>query len=489
MTEQFRVNAGKCNSCVGQIDDNEVMTCFRCKENFHAVCNGSNVICNKSLLALYHQRSTKRNFVWYCDCCLTQLELVTTESQSSLSPKVRDIENKLDLLTAKVSSITDILAPSSTTALPQGNSHFSNSVWQNTSRITILKNSLSGSPDLEQLEKRIVDGHIAITNSKRNHKGDVIITCPTSAAANKVKELANEVLPDHTVNDPLVKYSWINVVGFETNHSSDAIFDLLIANNSAFESLKGKTQEDVAEYLAVKVVKPCLKNPSVYRALIKVSKSLREVIKLGKDKLRIGLYLCTVYDQAPQIRRCNKCQKYGHWVAECNLENGQACAKCASTLHETRNCPNPSQSKCINCIRAGIVNHHQPHAADSSACPCFVEYRKTSYASNGNTDLSQNNRNRMPLRPAPSAHQFYSNNSTPAPGLSHGVPAQTFSMIPHQSENVHGNNFSTRIQPSIVQGTGTGHIPHHSGNIHGNNFSASVQPAIVQGTSGGHLNY
>ena len=59
MTEQFRVNAGKCNSCMGQIDDNEVMTCFRYQENFHVVCNGSNVICKKSRLAIYHQRSTK----------------------------------------------------------------------------------------------------------------------------------------------------------------------------------------------------------------------------------------------------------------------------------------------------------------------------------------------------------------------------------------------------------------------------------------------
>ena len=158
--------------------------------------------------------------------------------------------------------------------------------------------------------------------------------------------------------------------------------DTNVKNNYVFESLKGKKMEEAAEFLEVKLVKPCLKNQSVYRALVKVSNSIRDIITRGQDKLRIGLYNCRVYDQSPQVRRCNKCQNFGHWVAECNSTNGQACAKCASVEHETRNYPGSSGPRCINCIRAGIVNLHPAHTADSSNCPCFINYRKNSY-SNG----------------------------------------------------------------------------------------------------------
>ena len=172
---------------------------------------------------------------------------------------------------------------------------------------------------------------------------------------------------------------WINIVGFETNHSTDTVFDLLVKNNYILECLVGKTKEDASEFLEVKHVKPCLKNQFVYRALVKVSNAIRGIISRGNGKLCIGLYSCRVYDQSPQVRRCNKCQNFGHWVAECNSNNGQACAKCASLEHETRNCPDSSNPKCINCIRAGIVNSHPAHTADSPDCPCLINYRRSIY--------------------------------------------------------------------------------------------------------------
>ena len=399
MCEPFKIKDGKCNSCAEQVDDNEVMTCFRCKVHFHAVCQGSNAICNKSLLSLWQQRSTKRNFTWYCDSCLTQLEMDDTVTQAPVLQKVTDLEDKIGLLNAKVSSISELLTANplqqssgptivSSTSNNHGNS---NNIWQNTSKVMIMKNNL-GAVDLKQLEQRVIGAQIQVTNSRRNTNGDVVITCPTSSAAKKIKDIATEVLPGHTIKDPLVKFSWINVVGFESNHSIDTVFDLLVKNNMFFEFLKDKDPSDVTDYLEVKVVKPCLKNPTIYRALIKVSTALRQVIKRGKDKLRIGLYSCRVYDQAPQIKRCNKCQRFGHWVSDCKPENGVACAKCGSLQHESINCNNPSLKNCVNCERAGISNLHPPHCADSSACPCFSNFRKSHYVSpNSNTNMASNN--------------------------------------------------------------------------------------------------
>ena len=457
MTEPFQLNAGKCNSCMVQIDDNEVMSCFRCKEKFHAVCNGSNAICNKSLLVLYHQKSTKRNFVWYCDKCLTDLELMETESQTSHVQKVNEIESKIDLLSAKVSSITDILNPSqvSSPVFVQRNDSVNNQIassntWQNTSKVMIMKNNL-GSANLEQLEQRIVGEKIEVTNSKRNTNGDVVITCPTSTAAQKVKEIATELLPTHTVKDPLVKYSWVNVVGFESNHSIDTVYDLLIKNNFVFEFLKGKSQSDTKEFLEVKTVKPCVKNQYVFRALIKISSSLRQVIKRGNDKLRIGLYSCRVYDQAPQIKRCNRCQRFGHWMADCAHGNGIACAKCGSMHHETIHCTNLSDKKCVNCYRAGVANLHPPHTADSSSCPCFLNFRKASYSSNG-----------IPIMNQKQPQHFV--NCPPNSGFSQvsiGQPQQQAlqpQMLSNQYNIVHGQQGNPHLSQNMQQQYSTSHL-------------------------------
>ena len=312
----FLSDSGTCTTCKLQVDDNEAIKCFRCLNNFHGLCKKApNQICNKSLLVLFLQKSTKKNFVWYCDVCITEIELNGTDSRVSQSSKIKDLEGKIDLLDAKISSISDVLAPSGNLIpgiAPSNGTNSGNNVWQNSSKVTILKSNIVGSPNLDGLEKRIMGEQIEVTNSKRNAQGDVVITCPNSAAADKVKSLANELLPQHTVKDPLIKYSWINVVGFENNHSPDYVFELLVKNNLVFDSIRGKTIEQAKEFLEVKVVKPCRKNPHLYRALLKVSQSVRQVIKLGKDKLRIGLYQCRVYDQAQQVKRCNRCQRYGH---------------------------------------------------------------------------------------------------------------------------------------------------------------------------------
>ena len=402
MSSPFRIEDGKCNSCSEQIDDNEVMTCFRCKLHFHAICKGSNAICNKSLLNLFHQRSTKRNFTWYCDECITQLEVDTLDSAAPYVHKFNGIESKIDVLNNKVSSITDLLnggqLPPHSVVTPDvsvtgiASSGPGSNVWQNTSKVMIMKSNL-GSANLDELEQKIVGEQIQVTNSRRRVNGDIVITCPTSAAAQKIKEIATELLPNHTIKDPLVKFSWINVVGFESNHSIEALYEMLVKNNVCFEFLNGKPQSDVKEFLEIKAVKPCLKNPNIFRALLKVSSTLRQVIKRYKDKLRIGLYSCRVYDQAPQIKRCNKCQRFGHWVAECSPENGKACCKCGSLEHESMHCNDSSIKRCINCIRANIVNQHPAHTADSSTCPCFNEFRKSAHSGGtGNRNMRMNQR-------------------------------------------------------------------------------------------------
>ena len=209
MSDLCVLDGGICKQCKLQVEDNEVIKCFKCSTDFHALCKtASSMICNKSLLNVFMQRSTKRNFIWVCDTCLTEVELMNTESQVSESTKVKVLENKIDLLFAKVDSLSDVMTANNSNAnspVIAGQAVQTSNPWKNTSKVTIMKNSLESSLDLGQLEKRIVHDKVQVTSSKRNKKGDIIITCPNSTSASQVKNLAAELLPDHTVSDPSIK--------------------------------------------------------------------------------------------------------------------------------------------------------------------------------------------------------------------------------------------------------------------------------------------
>ena len=114
---------------------------------------------------------------------------------------------------------------------------------------------------------------------------------------------------------------------------------------------------------------------TTYQAVVKVTDSVRELIRKGGDKLLIGLYSCRIYDQVSP-KRCNKCQHFGHWVKEC--KENPACAICGSSGHETDNCSHKDETSfsvtCVNCTRSNKPGNG--HRADSSYCPCFIEKRE-----------------------------------------------------------------------------------------------------------------
>ncbi|KAF4210539.1 hypothetical protein CNMCM5878_004249 [Aspergillus fumigatiaffinis] len=74
-----------------------------------------------------------------------------------------------------------------------------------------------------------------------------------------------------------------------------------------------------------------------------------------------------LYDRSARIRRCFKCQQYGHIGSICS--NPTTCGLCAGS-HETRDCPQRSSTdqgprKCANCGDA--------HAAWSKSCKKYAE--------------------------------------------------------------------------------------------------------------------
>ena len=126
-------------------------------------------------------------------------------------------------------------------------------------------------------------------------------------------------------------------------------------------------------------VKPLRANQNIKQAIIRLSDDIRIAIRDNNNRLFFGLLSCQVYDQL-YIKRCNKCQGFGHYSKTC--KNQVFCGFCAAPRHETQECDNKdknSQEKnnlmpaycCINCKKSGLSVDSCKHAAFSTECPSY----------------------------------------------------------------------------------------------------------------------
>ena len=389
---------GTCSSCSVTAPDDTIIKCVKCKMLFHAVCSSfENEICNKSLYKVFTQKSTKRNFMWFCDSCLTSFEL---DAASNDTTRINNLEKEMGNMTSKLEEMKELImltipkdkndtngnntkqpiqdidqssrTGKNTNTVNQSQGTANNNPWHVPSKITILKDTLGHIPDLAEFEKNVLEKNLNIKKVTHDKKGNIVLQCPTAHDAVAVHEQATKDLPRHTILEPRSPSCIINVVGFYTEHDVDTIHELLIKGNVAFSALKDKPLEDVKKLFNILTVKPCAKNNSMYQAVIRVSKSLRHQIKLTNNRLKVGFYSCPVYDRI-LAKRCNRCQDYGHWADQCPKENPIVCAKCSGN-HDTSSCVSTTL-KCVHCAK--ISGTESCHSAASPSCPSYFKYRDT----------------------------------------------------------------------------------------------------------------
>ena len=110
----------------------------------------------------------------------------------------------------------------------------------------------------------------------------------------------------------------------------------------------------------------------LYQASVRVSNSIRKFIENRDNYLSIGLYRCKVYDHF-YVKRCNRCQKYGHYKAQCQASK-PVCAQCSGN-HDTTECPEMSkpsfQPVCVNCFNSNENSQQHTHSAADRTCPTY----------------------------------------------------------------------------------------------------------------------
>ena len=97
---------------------------------------------------------------------------------------------------------------------------------------------------------------------------------------------------------------------------------------------------------------------------------MRKFIENRNDYLSAGLYRCKVYDHF-YVKRCNKCQEFGHYRAQCKSSHS-VCANCCGD-HESINCEEKSKESfipsCKNCEKSKNHSTQHDHLATDRTCP------------------------------------------------------------------------------------------------------------------------
>ena len=116
MAATVKIGAGSiCPGCDSTPPQEQCVKCFICHLHYHAVCDGAvdAQLGSKTLVKTFVAASTKSNFKFFCDVCLTTFEqnLVATEDQkiSGLVDKVNSMEGKLNEITKLLSASPGII--------------------------------------------------------------------------------------------------------------------------------------------------------------------------------------------------------------------------------------------------------------------------------------------------------------------------------------------------------------------------------------------
>ena len=381
------MDEGKCSQCTVIINDDECIKCNVCSKLYHVKCKSAktsgNQICTPSFLSLWLSLTEKkRNFTWTCDYCLTieECNSATTTMQKvekQVNTRVENLENKVDNISGDIAAVKLLLETfkksNAETPSVSCKSLSDETPWSDPTRVVVLKEKLTGKgPDLINLEKDVIDKKLNVTSAHHNKNGDTVIVCPSPNDAQAVQQRIKNDHPRHEVKIPATRRVIVAVVGLKSNHDTDTLYKMVM-DNSCFSHL-GSDIEKFKTMFEIIDIKPCKNDSSTFQIIGKVTDNVRNILSKYDDRLLMGMYSCKVYERY-SVKRCSKCQKFGHWWREC--QNEYACAKCGKG-HETKLCPSANDTtvkSCVNCIR-GSKGDSSSHTADSTLCPCYIDQRE-----------------------------------------------------------------------------------------------------------------
>jgi hypothetical protein len=367
-----------CPSCNETPVTEQVVQCRVCKCNFHAVCESAGNDCRQgsnTMVKTFNATSTKSNFMWFCDICLTNYERSIVETEND---KLTALNTKVVSMEAKLENITKILqggsaSASETQSVPKQVKYNKRTCWDDAEKLSTIKApkskpqvviKKSNEENQNKIEEALIQNKVQVHQSFKNKDGDLVVVCESDQECEVVKNLVTTTSENTEIRTPNEKRPSITIVGLPKEYKKEEILQLLVLQNGFIKGFAN--QNDITEHIEIYAVRPLKKDESTFQAFASVSPTLREGIKYFKDRLTIGFANCKVYDRY-HVKRCYNCQLFGHYAKDCPTADEHVCGKCNGT-HKTNDCDG-ALPQCANCVRdnAEDTSHH----AFDTKCPAL----------------------------------------------------------------------------------------------------------------------
>ena len=382
---------GKCTSCNQPALLAEMIRCSSCSKDFHAVCSAvtdrSDAICNQSFLKLFNTSTTKTNFKWFCDACLTTFEInkasTLDERFSVISHQITEMAKDFKAVTKECQELKSMVSnrnccdhvsdtQGTTNTNSEGNS------WSNVARTRNMKASLviknkntsdsaGDALDLNVIKDIVVKNNIQVSKIGVSQKGNTFVHCPTKEDRDKLHPLLSAEVQNKEVVPLKDKSPHISITEVMNTTSGE------LTKASVIQEIRSQNPEvsaliDLGNEFNILFVRK--DSHGKCNVVARVSCSIRDMIKTKGNKLFIGLSSCKVYDRF-YIKRCNNCQEYGHYQGDC--KNQAVCGYCGES-HRSHTCSlkdgtDFGKHKCINCKKANLP--HTGHSSFWSKCPSY----------------------------------------------------------------------------------------------------------------------
>ena len=385
-----------CGTCGVKAKESEIIRCSGCESFFHAICShpsGASEICKPTFLKIFLQSTTKPNFQWLCDSCLTKSEenrvAHLSDKIDTLSNHVQKLQN-IDITTLK-NEITKQLKKDLETHITDQLSNLKNvdnssgtvvrsNVWDNPAGVQglkelktslLIKPDTEGNPlDLATLKDIVVEHGIPLNSTVVSSSGDTFLNLPNAESREKLKPLLQTVQPNKDIITLKSKQPSIAILGVTEDLKSDEIIRMIRQQNDAINNLV-----DQGAHMSVVYTKKPKDDQRYHQVVMRVSPDIRRAMRVNGNKIHMGHKVHKIVDRF-YVKRCNTCQGFGHYSDDCKKTH--VCGYCAEKTHSSADCPLKSEhSDRHTCSNCKAVNHKDKpasgHSTFSIKCPAYLD--------------------------------------------------------------------------------------------------------------------
>ena len=223
---------------------------------------------------------------------------------------------------------------------------------------------------MEKVQEIVSTNCIQVAKTVVKENGDVFVDLPSEEVRSKLTPLLNDqAFAANEVVSLKSKLPSITILDVKRFSTKEVFVDKIKKQNPEIKELMDKGSEFTVVFC---------KNPREgdenYQVVARVSDDVRKAIKENRNRIYVELESYRVVDRF-YIKRCNKCQKFGHYENDCQYET--CCGYCRQD-HLSAECEmkdaHHDHHKCINCQEDG--KDPNGHSAFWHKCPTYLELQK-----------------------------------------------------------------------------------------------------------------